>query len=267
MLSRNTIAAYRLRLEDFARYLGNREATPIICRNWLNHLLASGSGRRTAATLYGTLRTFFEWQMDMGLIKANPVPKLRRFVVPQAPERPAYSQDDVEAVVARARLLGRRDWAYATLCGWHTGLRLGDVVTLRSHEIDFSQGIIRRTPEKTKRFGKSVEIPIPVALIDAIHECPPYPEADQSFVCQTLAQKYLFNGHATLSVEFGRIAAAAGVEKSFHCLRHGCVTRMINAGHDSVVIRSITGHSTTRQVAGYAKVSIDAKRKALNQNV
>lgn len=30
MLSRNTIAAYRLRLEDFARYLGNREATPII---------------------------------------------------------------------------------------------------------------------------------------------------------------------------------------------------------------------------------------------
>lgn len=57
--------------------------------------------------------------------------------------------------------------------GIYTGLRLGDVATLRWGEVDLVRGIIRRVPNKTSRRNtKPVLIPIHPSLRAMLAEIP-----------------------------------------------------------------------------------------------
>lgn len=257
----STVLAYRERLERFARFIGDQRVTPLLCKTYVPHLLASGMSRRSALAFYSTVQTMHNWLHEAGVITANPVPKLRRFVVPHS-ERSAMTQEDVDKILAHCRNVGRRDWVYATLCGWETGLRLGDVATLRWCEVNQTELTIRRTPIKTQRFGKVVEIPISVTLLQAMRDCPPYEEADPSWVCQTLGQLHAFDAHKTISGQFAYHAKKAGVNKSFHSLRHGLVSRLLNKGVPTSVVRSITGQSL-RVLETYSHADISAKRAAV----
>lgn len=262
VLAGATISAYDERLSRWWSFLGLRTPTPLIAKGYLSELLDKDQvSRRTAQTHYMTVRSFYEWLHEAALLPHNPIPKLRRFVVPQIEKQPV-TEAQFTSIYNLCVNEGRRAWAYAALCGWETGLRLGDIVTLRKSEVDEEAMTIRRTPQKTIRFGKSLEIPISAALLQAIRNCPPHPEADPSFVCPTLAQKYLFNQHKGLSVEFSRIAAKAGVKTSVHMLRHGLVSRLLSKGVPASVVMSITGQSL-KILQGYSHTTLNQKREAL----
>jgi len=261
VLEPSTLEAYPLRLRAFADYMGDVPVTPTRCKNWLSKMLTDGASRRTASTYYASVNTMYVALLDMGLVESNPVPKLRRFVVPTVEKR-AMTWEDMTAILAQCKADGRRDWFYATLCGWHTGLRLGDVATLKTKEVDFDKSIITRLLGKTKRFGKVVSIPIPKELIAAIRNCPPYPDGGKEYVCPGMAQKYLYDRHKTLSVEFIRLARKAGCSCSFHTSRHARVSTLLNKNVSPAIVRSLTGHSL-KQLESYSHISTDAQREAL----
>lgn len=261
LLAESTLTAYRERLDRFADYIGSQKVTPLACKGYVPHLLASGLSRRSALAFYSCVQTLHVWLHEAGVINANPVPKLRRFVVPQK-ERPRYSESEVQTLLDYFRGRDKRDWYYATLAGWETSLRLSDVITLRWCELDPIRQIVKREPIKTRRFGTVLEIPISLELLQAARDCPPYEEADPSSICQTLAQKYAFDRHKAVSCEFIYYAKKAGVGKSFHALRHGRVAQLLNKGVPVAVVRSISGHSL-RQLQSYSHVGIEEKRAAL----
>lgn len=261
LLAQSTLTAYRERLDRFATFAGEQRVTPLLLKQYVPWLLASGLSRRSALAFYSCVQTLHVWLHEAGVINANPVPKLRRFVVPEK-ERPRYSETEVQTLLDYFRGRGKRDWYYATLAGWETSLRLSDVVTLRWCELDPIRQIVKREPIKTKRFGKVLEIPISLELLQAARDCPPYEEADPSSICQTLAQKYAFDRHKTVSCEFIYYAKKAGVGKSFHALRHGRVSQLLNKGTPPSIVCSISGHSL-KQLQSYSHVAIADKRAAL----
>jgi hypothetical protein len=98
------------------------------------------------------------------------------------------------------------------------------------------------------------------------HLAKPYKNYGESpFVMPEAEWRYTEDRRGTLS-SFKRIAIGSriGPQYSFHCYRHGLVSRMVNDGISPLVIASITGHSLD-QIATYAYVSIDTQRAALNQ--
>jgi len=261
LLSPTTIKAYADRLERFIAFADDRKVTPVLMTKYIPSLLADGLARRSALAYYGTVQTLYVWLVEAGLSIGNPVPKLKRFVVPASDRQPVLSHE-YDNLMSTAREEGRADWLYAIRCGWETGLRLGDVATLRWPEVDLVALCIKRTPIKTSRFGKVVEIPITEGLLRMMRDCPPYAEGDPSFICPRMAQQHKWDQHKTLSSQFSRLAAKAGVKKSFHCLRHGFVARMLNKGVPAAVVQSFTGHSL-RQLQGYSHVDMETKRNAL----
>jgi integrase len=262
ILAESTLRTYRARLAVFAEFAGTQSVNSLLCKSFLGHLLNSGRGRRTAATYYTTLHILYEWLREAGIVDANPVPKLKHFAIPSI-ERQTITLEDVTKLLERAKTDGRGDWTYAILCAWETGLRLGDVATLRWREVNVADQVIRRIPIKTRRFGKTVEIPISPELLQAMRKTPPYVEGDSSFVCPGMAQKYLYDQHRTLSAEFIRLARKAGVNKSIHCIRHGRVSHLLNKGVPIAVVRSITGQSL-KVLQGYSHgADLETKRVAL----
>jgi len=119
------------------------------------------------------------------------------------------------------------DWRGATLLGYYTGARLGDVANMRWEAIDWPNKVIRFTPSKTK---KPVAIPL---HRDLERELLKNAGIGRAALFPSLAGKGTGGKHG-LSGRFAAIMEKAGIEGkrtqasggrrlsslSFHSLRH-----------------------------------------------
>ena len=131
-------------------------------------------------------------------------------------------------------------WGIAARLAACTGLRMGDVLTIR-HE-DIVDGVLHVRPNKTKRHGITVHLPLPPDLLDLIgtgkgHVMPELAEAYKPGLMKTLV--------------FTPILVAAGVDPkryTFHSFRHFFRTQLAKAGvSDDVAMR--LGGWTQRETA------------------
>ena len=155
--------------------------------------------------------------------------------------------------------------------GLYTGLRLGDCCTLKWKDVDFERRAIRLVPMKTKRYGRSVTIPMHPALyadLDARRRFALPDGSSDGYVCPELANRYK-NRH------FDKITAAfkaAGISTSengrsvvsFHSLRHTFVSMSVSSGIPLDVVRQITGHSSLKMAEHYSHATTEALAKAVN---
>src|SRR5262252_3253948 len=88
------------------------------------------------------------------------------------------------------------DWRTAILVAFYTGPRLGDVVSLRWDQVDFSAGLIFYTQGKT---GKEVEVPLHPDLDE--HLLGLAGDNPGGFLCPTLAGQ-ISGGSTGLSIQF-----------------------------------------------------------------
>jgi integrase len=124
-----------------------------------------------------------------------------------------WSESEVMEVVARAVLEDKRFWVAAVMLAQQTGLRLGDVCCLEKYSLE--DGVIRL---KTAKTNTLVEYGAVTTLGKLLAMC----EGNGTpYVFPTQRSIYLSkDGCATLSTEFRRLCARAGVSgKTFHGLR------------------------------------------------
>jgi integrase len=181
--------------------------------------------------------------------------------------RRAIAHEHYLRLLAAAKKLERNwQWFEAIVIGWNTGLRIQDVSNLKWEQVDLANDVITITPQKTRRFNKSLTIPIEPELRGVLAGM----NRVNQFVLPTLAYHGMFyKGSAAYSASRYHLAKIFNDAKmppgySFHSLRHGIVTRMINNGVDAIIISSITGQ-TLEVIQGYAHVSIEAKKNALER--
>lgn len=264
---------YKAITEYFDPHTKLEDLTPAACANWLMHLLGTKRIKTVTANYYRQwLSIFFNWCVDLSYMTVNPFTQIRR-VKPQRAVRNPMTREDVEALVRVAHKSKHSFWAYAVLLAWHTSLRLSDVSFLEKKSINWTDETIAITPIKTKKVGIEVVVPIePTELYPVLREM--YDQSNPAlygplsrFVCPEMALRYQADGGRTLNGSFETLRKWAGVDegKSFHCLRHGFCSRMMNAGADCIVVSSITGHTNLNTLRGYVKVSDQAKRNALLQ--
>jgi integrase len=130
-------------------------------------------------------------------------------------------------------------------------------------------------PEKTKRNGRVVTVPMTEALHDHLMKLA---GDSNGQLCPTLA-KVGSGGRSGLSGQFKAIMIAAGIEnrvlaeakgqgrtqsaKSFHSLRHSFNTALMNAGVDEKIRMDLSGHSTANVNRRYSHSEIETLRSAV----
>jgi integrase/recombinase XerD len=259
-LSRNTISAYRMDLEQLAAHakkpLAAAEEADIL------RFLASRRGRSSsAARRVSTLKRFYRWCLRERRVTADPTLKL------DPPKRPprfpkTLSEDDVEALLAApdaATPRGLRDRAMLETL-YATGLRVSELVKLKVFEVNLDAGVLRvmgkGSKERLVPLGEEA-----VHWIGALLQSRGRQASDALFLTTR-------GGPMTRQAFWhliGRYGARAipGKTLSPHVLRHAFATHLINHGADLRVVQLLLGHADISTTQIYTHVARE-RLKALH---
>lgn len=262
-LARNTIASYRLDLALFAQHLGRAgsrlcSATETDLITYLAHYrqrAKPASQRR----LMATCRRFYRWQFARGRIGSDPT---ARIDPPASAERfpKTLSEAQVEALLAApdpGTGRGLRDKAMLEVL-YATGMRVSELVGLKTFEADLQQGVVRIMGKG----GKERLVPLGEMAIDALQTY--LREARPDLLAGRRSDHvFLTRLGAGMSREmFWRIVKQYGAEAGIarerlspHVLRHAFATHLINHGADLRVVQMLLGHADISTTQIYTHVA------------
>jgi integrase len=264
-LAPKTVQLYTDRLNRFDKWIGERKVfdrKAVV--GFLTYLRDMQYGKASIAFHKTAISAFYTWLVENEYSERNPVPDipLGRYRSKHKPDDAAFTQAEYEQIKLVCATLRPRMkyWKGAVIIAWNTGLRLGDIACMEKSEIDMEGKRIRIVPNKTKRFEKSLEIPMSEELFAFLTEWMPTVE-DRLFPRMCMA--YAKSGAMLLCKQFSEITRKAGIEgKTFHCFRHHLTAKLLNAGTPLSVVSSITGNSIP-VLARYSHVPHDARVKAM----
>ncbi len=261
-LAPRTRELYRRLLDDrLLPTFGHRRLNSIRTddvRRWHSHQ-AERSGPIQAAKAYRLLRAVLNTAVEDERIAANPC-RLRGAGNERSPERPFV---DAHIVLALADAIEDRYRTLVLLAGFG-GLRLGELIALRRHDIDLPAGTVRverqtvelahgerlETAPKTDAGIRTVHLPATITAALGRHldqYCDPTPDA------------LVFTGplsdglrRATLYKAWDAARHQAGVERlHLHDLRHAAGTLAAQTGATTRELMARLGHASPAAAQRY----------------
>ena len=274
-LADNTLAGYRRDLSGFARWLAADGAGLIDCGReplfrYLSERSSAGgkSGRgyspKSNARLLSSLRHFYRFQQRDGRIAEDPtllidLPKLPRSL-PKA-----LAEGEVERLLqAPAETpLGLRDRSMLELM-YATGLRVSELVGLRTDQINLRQGVLR----VSGKGGKERLVPIGA---EAQHWLTRYIGEARALVLKGARCDALFvtaRASGMTRQMFWNVvkkhAMSAGIASSRispHVMRHSFATHLLNHGADLRALQMLLGHSSLSTTQIYTLVAKEGLKR------
>ena len=265
--ARNTLAAYRGDLEDFAvharaRGLGPAEAGPDLVRSYLHGLSAAGLSARTAARRLSALRQFFRFLAREGVRTDDPTELTESPRLPASLPK-ALAEAEVEALIAGAATLGGRRGALAVALVellYVSGLRVSELVALQA-------GALRADAPLVAVLGKGNKerlVPVSARAREAALAARG-PATGGGTRGTRPPSRWLFpsraaGGHITrqavgLALKDAAIAAGLDPERiSPHVLRHSFATHLLGRGADLRSLQMLLGHADIATTQIYTKV-------------
>lgn len=212
---------------------------------------------RTQKLFLTTCEEVFRMLMEDAGLGKNPFSGIN--VAADNPEtREAFSDEELSLIYENLDDFTRPLFMMAV----YTGMREGDICTLRLSEVDTTKGVICRTQRKT---GRPLEIPIASPLYAMLQN--PIPAANKrysEYVFPEHAEMYLTNrcgvsrrvkqfleriGIATTRTPEGRSRAVS--VKDLHSCRHTFCYIAGRAGVPLSIVQSIVGHMTPEMTKRY----------------
>lgn len=207
-----------------------------------------GSG--THNMMLAVIGVIYTWGRRHKRLKAEPTKDVERLT---SGKHDAWPDDVLEAALQDEALrLPVHLMAF-------TGLRIGDALSLRWGQI--KGGVITITPQKTKRYNKTLHIPLAAELAEELDRAP---------------RKGLTVLHGLVERRLRQDMAAFGAKHGAHIVPHGLRTNavegLLHAGCSVAETAAITGQTyqivehyaakiSTRHLAKAAIVKLDANRR------
>ncbi len=164
--------------------------------------------------------------------------------------------EDVQALIRAARGTGVGRSPNLTLAAMiqvaaETGLRAGELCGLRVRNVNFLRGEVHVVEQINQRTGEFAAlkteasrrvVPIGPATVQVIEEqLRRVPRAPEETVFCTRVGRPLSS--SSVSAQFRKVARRAGVETTFHALRHFYASSLIGAGASVVMVQRALGHA------------------------
>lgn len=224
--------------------------TPAHLQSFYRSKLDAGLSPRKVQYLHVVLHRALKQAHRWGLVTRNvaeaadPPKVYKKEVTPLSP-------DQARVFLEAAREAGDRLEALYVLA-IHTGMRQGELLTLRWEDVDFKAGILRVRGTKTARSHRTVKLSQAAAEALRIHLTRQLEEIDQvgsmwqenGLVFATEIGTPL-NRHNLTQRSFKPLLRRAGLpEIRFHDLRHTCATILLSKGVHAKFVQELLGHAT-----------------------
>ncbi|MEO6363282.1 MAG: site-specific tyrosine recombinase XerD [Caldimonas sp.] len=268
-LAANTLAAYRRDLSLYARWLAATPAAKSLLEasesDLREYAVARHAGSAAASTnrRLTAFRRFFRWALREHLIAADPTLRLDAARQPLRVPK-TLTEAQVEALLDApdvAAPLGLRDRAMLEVL-YASGLRVSELVTLKTVHVSFVDGALRVTGKGDKErlvpFGEEALSWLQRYLAEARAAILAGKSSDALFVTgrggPMTRQMFwkLIKAHARV----GGIA----VPLSPHTLRHAFATHLLNHGADLRAVQMLLGHADISTTTIYTHVARERLR-------
>src|SRR5678815_4701144 len=226
-------------------------------------LIKARGGERAPSTVNRELELLsktFSLAIDQGLSISNPCRKVKRFR--EDNERNRYLSDQEEARLLSVLTGPRAELRPPVILAIHTGMRRGELLSLRWANVDFERGLIHvmNSQREQTKSGHSRSIPMNAIArreLLGLHR-------------ETGHTEYVFFNDKTkkprtdLKNGFGTACVIAGLDDfRFHDLRHTAATRLADAGTNTREIMAILGHRCIQTSARYTHATDEGLRRAV----
>lgn len=259
-LSPNTVAGYCSDIELFFEQTG-LEASAVQAADITDYLSKRSEtlSKRSQARLLSAFRSFFDWMILEGDLKANPCdgvdsPKIGRYI----PEVLSVQEvDDIIASVDTSKPGGLRDRAILEVL-YGCGLRVSEAVNLRISNIYAVEGFLRIVGKGDK------ERIVPLGemaseALEAWFEARPEPvKGYEDHVFLNLKGKPLSRVSMFNMVKKQAIVAGVRKEISPHTFRHSFATHLVENGADLRVVQEMLGHESILTTEIYTHIGTAA---------
>lgn len=198
------------------------------------------------------LRHILYWAVDEGLLLVNPLSRLRM-------ERERRVKRSVLSVAEEDKLLDAAapHLKKMIVAALYAGLRRGEVLQQRWEDVDFDRQVLAVSRSKTLE-GELREVPIAGKLLAVLTP-----------IRKSAGLIFTFRDHGIADY---KTAWNHAVEKAltrhfrFHELRHSFNTRLMEAGVQQEIRKSLMGHSSGKDInAIYTHVEMPSKREAIQK--
>jgi integrase/recombinase XerD len=276
-LSKNTLDAYQRDLQIFSKWLqatqktNKQELLKIKKRQLQDYLIAQGKEDKKASTiarLLSSLKRFYRYHIRLNTISEDPSalispPKLGRSLPNTLSE---FQVDSLIEAPNTQEPIGLRDRAMLELL-YATGLRVSELVTLETAQINLIQGVLR----VIGKGNKERLVPMGDQAVEWIKH---YQKNSRRILMQGKGTSdYVFitqrGRNMTRQAFWYRIkhySHIAHINKQIspHTLRHAFATHLLNHGADLRVVQLLLGHSDLSTTQIYTHVA-QARLQELHQ--
>lgn len=268
-LSENTLKAYRADLNSLSVYLAEHDvrltaALPQHLHAFLHKMFQRNVSARTVARCLSTLRRFYGYLLRENQIAEDPTaeivaPKLGR------PLPSSLTEQEVEDLLAAPDTstdLGLRDRAMLETF-YATGLRVSELVNLRTTELDINTGVVRVMgkggKERLVPLGESamdyLQLYLNQSRPDLLHQR----QSDALFV--TKRARPMTRQACWQMIKRHGLIAEIRTPLSPHTLRHAFATHLLNHGADLRSVQMLLGHSDLSTTQIYTHVAQERLKK------
>jgi Site-specific recombinase XerD len=138
----------------------------------------------------------------------------------------------------------------------NTGMRRGEILGLKWHDIDFRRGIIYLLDTKN---GEKREIPMNEQVKTALIRTNKHPDSPHIF-CRADGKPY----RDIRKSFFTALKKAGIINFRFHDLRHTFASQLVMSGVDLNTVRELLGHKSLKMTLRYSHLSPDHKKRAVD---
>ena len=260
--SENTLSSYLRDINQFKTWLEESNADDFanvdraMIEKYLHYMERSGKSPATITRSTASLKSFFGYLADTGVIASNPVKSVATIKVERKyPE--ILTNKEVELFLEQPKCVdekGFRDHAMLELL-YATGIRVSELIGLNLDDVNLTLGFVRCVSHGKERIIPLYQTAIR-ALQDYLQEVRPRLIADEN-------EKAFFvnmDGERMSRQGFWKIIkyyqAKAGIEKEItpHMLRHSFAVHLLENGADLRSIQEMLGHADISSTQMYTHI-------------
>lgn len=282
--SPHTVSAYQSDLDQFFTYLNNPDhKTPAPdpeithpsqishhhIRNWMVELMDHGIIARSVNRKIATLRKYFKFLVQDGIIEINPASKINS---PKIPKNLPVVVEDVKLTqmlddnkVFGDDFKGVRDKLIIEML-FGTGMRLAEMLGVKDADINVYEGTVKVLGKRNKERIIPVNDELKVLLAEYMQV-----KKSQNFdnnsttliVTDKGADAYAKLIYLTVQKYLSYISTQD--KKSPHVLRHTFATTLLNRGADLNAIKELLGHANLSATQIYTHNSVERLKSIYKQ--
>jgi integrase/recombinase XerD len=256
-LSKNTLNSYTGDLIDFVEYCQTQklekpeDISRQVINSYIRHIRSRNLSASTVNRKMVSLKSWFGWLNSTGIIETDPTisleqPRIERFL-PKV-----LTQKEIESLIHQCK--NPLEAAIVELL-YSSGLRVSEVVNLKTANINLNSGYLRCTGKGEKErlipLGKQLRYALNIYLRE--REKQPASDEFPDLLFVNSKGKKLTRQEVWKLIK--RLSQKLNKDVTPHTLRHSFATHLLENGADLRVVQELLGHADISTTQVYTHVS------------